>query len=556
MRGGLQNLSRLNAAPASLAAAALFAFAAVFPTAATAKPHAVGSGSETNQIYSSSGDAGQGEVADGFSSSVAYALPRNAPSADVEIILPQPLPPSAVAQYQRIIALQEDGEIGAADDLMIRLDDTTLVGSILAARYLAPGARPSSAQLLNWYEQYNNEPAAAGIYQLMAEKMPRASLPLAPQFSLLPEATEGDAGDFKPSMPNDNPAWRASFTAGIAAWQRGDIAGAGALFSRAANIAAASDADRAAGAFWAARAALRQQQPEAYLNWLNQAAQANDTFYGMIAGRLLGQGFGPTGIAATLTEADITAVDATPAGHLAFALLQVGEVDQATLALRSLWPDMQADSGLAHAVMAVAARAGLVDVAIAIAGQDPDTGSEIAGARLPLPALHPLGGFTVDPALVYALARTESGFEPNVVSPAGARGLMQLMPVTAHYIARTQGISGSLADPSANLAIGQGYIRFLAGQSGINNNLLAILASYNAGQGAAAAWFGGDQPGADPLLALESIPNDETRHFVHQVLTDSWIYAEELGLRPQSLDDLAEGNVPQLRDETAIASAN
>jgi soluble lytic murein transglycosylase-like protein len=484
----------------------------------------------------------------------AYAIPRNAPAGNVEIILPQPLPPSAVAQYQRILSLQDEGAFAEADQLISRLDDNTLVGPILADRYLNTTYHANSAELLSWYEQYNNEPAAAAIYRLMQKKLTRAGLPLAPQFSLLPDTTSKVVTDDRPAIRSDNAAWRSDFFAALTAWQHGDIAGAEPLFIRAANNTAASDDDQAAGAFWAARAALRLQQPEDYLNWLRQAANSDTTFYGMIAGRLLGQGFGPTGIAATLTEADITAVDATPDGHLAFALLQIGETGQADLALRALWPDMQVDPALGHAVMAVAARAGLVDVAIATAGQLPDIGNDIAGARLPLPALHPSGGFTVDPSLVYALARTESGFEPGVVSPAGARGLMQLMPVTAHYIARSQGIIDNLSDPSTNLALGQGYIRFLAGQPDIGNNLLAILASYNAGQGAAAAWFGSSQDAADPLVTLEEIPNSQTRHFVHQVLADSWVYAEEIGLRPASLDDLAQGNVPLLR--SALAEAN
>jgi soluble lytic murein transglycosylase-like protein len=547
MRGAPKTLSRLNAAPVFLAAAALLAFSTVHPTVASAKPHPMGAGTGPT-FLSTAPSAADNED--------AYAIPRNAPAGDVEIILPQPLPPSAVAQYQRILAMQDEGAFADADQLMARLGDTTLVGPILADRYLNTSYRASSAELLSWYEQYNNEPAAAAIYQLMQKKLPRASLPLAPQFSLLPEATSTALPDNKPAVRFDNPAWAAAFAAGLAAWQRGDIAAAAPLFIRAANTPGASDDNQAAGAFWAARAALRLQQPEAYLNWLRQAANEDTTFYGMIAGRLLGQGFGPTGIAATLTEADITAVDATPDGHLAFALLQVGEAEQAGLALRALWPDMQADPALGHAVMAVAARAGLVDVAIAIAGQLPDAASAIAGARLPLPALHPNGGFTVDPSLVYALARTESGFEPNVVSPAGARGLMQLMPVTANYIARTQGIANNISDPSTNLALGQGYIRFLAGQPGISNNLLAILASYNAGQNAAAAWFGSSPEGADPLVILETIPNNQTRHFVHQVLADSWVYAEEIGLRPESLDDLAQGNFPTLRNPRAVASAN
>jgi soluble lytic murein transglycosylase-like protein len=542
MRGANKTLARLNAATALLAAAAVLAFSTVNATVASAKPHAMGTGTGPSTLSATGADDEE-----------AYAIPRNAPAGNVEIILPQPLPPSAVAQYQRILAMQDEGAFDEADRLIARLDDPTLIGAILADRYLNTNYRASRAELLSWYEQYNNEPAAAAIYQLMQKKLTRASLPLAPQFSLLPDTTSTVVTDDRPAIRLDNAAWRSDFFAALTAWQHGDIAGAEPLFIRAANNTAASDDDQAAGAFWAARAALRLQQPEDYLNWLRQAANADTTFYGMIAGRLLGQGFGPTGIAATLTEADITAVDETPDGHLAFALLQIGETGQADLALRALWPDMRADPALGHAVMAVAARAGLVDVAIAAAGQLPDAGNDIAGARLPLPALHPAGGFTVDPSLVYALARTESGFEPGVVSPAGARGLMQLMPVTARYIARSQGIADDLRDPSTNLALGQGYIRFLAAQPDIGNNLLAILASYNAGQAAAAAWFGSSQDGGDPLVTLEEIPNSQTRHFVHQVLADSWVYAEEIGLRPASLDDLAQGNVPLLRPALAEA---
>jgi soluble lytic murein transglycosylase-like protein len=64
------------------------------------------------------------------------------------------------------------------------------------------------------------------------------------------------------------------------------------------------------------------------------------------------------------------------------------------------------------------------------------------------------------------------------------------------------------------------------------------------------------QDDSDPLVFLESIPNDETRRFIHQVLADSWIYAEEIGLRPASLDDLAQGNFPLLRNVPAVAAAN
>jgi soluble lytic murein transglycosylase-like protein len=487
---------------------------------------------------------------------VAYAVPRNAPSPDVEIVLPEPLPPSAVAVYQRIIALQKNNDFTAADRLIRRLDDTTLLGPILADRYLSADYRSTPAELQDWFTLYGSQPEAPAIYQLMRLKIPASRLPARPEVALLPETTMTSTGAARPVSAPDGPVWRRQFMTGITAWEQGDLNTAALRFDSTAHLSGISDDDRAASEFWAARAALRLQEPQRYLSWLHQAAWAGSTFYGMLAGRLLGQGFGPTGIAATLTEADITAVDATPNGHLAFALLQVGESDQASLALRALWPDIQDNADLGRAVMAVAARAGLVDVTIAISGSLPNPVDEIAGARLPLPALHPEGGFTIDPALLYALARTESGFDANAVSRCGARGLMQLMPVTASYVRREEGVGGSLSNPSDNLAVGQAYIRYLGGQAGIDNNLLAILASYNAGPGAASAWYDQLKDDSDPLVFLETIPNDETRRFVRQVLADSWLYSEEIGLKPNSLDQLAEGDFPQLDLNVDTASAN
>ncbi len=485
---------------------------------------------------------------------MAYAVPRNAPAPGVEIILPQPLPPSAVAQYRQIAATQLQGDFHQADAEIARLDDTSLLGPLLAARYLSPTYRSSYAELLSWYAQYAGQPDAPAIYDLLLKKRPHgAAIPAAPSQDLLPEVT-ATAGAAATSTAPENHAWRLVFAAGLAAWQHDDIAAAEPLFIRAAGMDRISDDDHAAAAFWTARAALRLQQPAAYLTWLQTAAADTGTFYGMIAARLQGQDFGPSGLPGTLSESDISAVDALPDGHLAFGLLQIGEPDEASLALRALWPDIQQNPALAHAVMAVAAQAGLVDIAISLTGQDAaNTG--IAGLSLPLPALHPTGGFTVDPPLVYALARTESGFDSDAVSAAGASGLMQLMPVTAHYIARSQGIPGRLNDPSTNLALGQGYIRYLGGRADINNNLLAILASYNAGPNNAAAWYSQLQDDSDPLMFIETISNPQTRRFVHQVLADSWIYAEEIGIKPASLDDLAQGGFPQLA-LTATAANN
>jgi len=488
--------------------------------------------------------------------SVAYAVPRNAPSGEVEITLPQPLAPSDVAIYQRVLQLQDKGAYAAADRLIGRLGDTTLLGSVLAARYLSADYITKPAELTAWWAQYSGEPEAADIYKLMQHKLSRSQLPPPSQTALMPETTITPSAAAAPTFAPDSDTWHQRFMTGLDAWQHGNIGTAAKIFAATAQITGISDDDRAASQFWAARAALRMQQPEQYLNWLHQAAWAGSTFYGMLAAKLLGQGFGPTGISATLTEADVIAVDALPEGHRAFALLQIGESEQAATALRALWPQMQSNQPLARSVMAVAARAGLVDVTVAIAGSMPSPVDEIAGARLPLPSLHPTGGFTVDPSLVYAVTRTESGFDANAVSSCGARGLMQLMPATAASVRRTEGVNGSLSDPSANLALGQAYLRYLGGQPGINNSLLEILASYNAGPGAAASWYAQMQDHSDPLLYIETIPNDATRRYVRQVLADSWLYAEEIGIKPESLSELAEGDFPHLKLDVYTADAN
>ena len=266
--------------------AAFLALNAVHVTAAWARSQSAGPGSGTNSFPAAPLSAQPGDT-------VAYAVPRNAPLADEEVILPQPLPPSAVAQYGRIMALQASGDYREADALISRLDDTTLVGPILADRYLSNNYISSRAELSSWLKQYGAQPAAPAIYTLLKQKSPRSAvLPPTPRPILLPETTMTAGAAARPSLEPDGASWRRIFMAGLNDWQRGDIAQAQPLFVRAANMNSISDDSRAAADFWAARAALRQQQPENYLNWLRLAAATNDTFYGMLAGRLLGEGFG------------------------------------------------------------------------------------------------------------------------------------------------------------------------------------------------------------------------------------------------------------------------
>src|SRR3546814_1379636 len=100
-----------------------------------------------------------------------------------------------------------------------------------------------------------------------------------------------------------------------------------------------------------------------------------------------------------------------------------------------------------------------------------------------------------------------SDLRADVVSPAGARGLMQLMPGTAAQIARRKGEPlGSLNDPRTNIEYGQYYLEELRDFSGTGGLLLKVIAAYNAGPGSVQKWNESRRDNGDPLLFIEPIP--------------------------------------------------
>jgi len=169
----------------------------------------------------------------------------------------------------------------------------------------------------------------------------------------------------------------------------------------------------------------------------------------------------------------------------------------------------------------------------------------------PLLPWKPFNGFTVDRALLFALARQESLFDPTAISSRGARGLMQIMPATANgIVAKDAKLSamaeedGMLFDPSFSMALGQRYVHDLASMPEIGNNLIMILAAYNGGPSKATGWRRGKE-GIDPLLFLESIPVRETRNYIARVLPHYWAYRVRLGRTTTALKELAEGKWPK-----------
>jgi soluble lytic murein transglycosylase len=124
----------------------------------------------------------------------------------------------------------------------------------------------------------------------------------------------------------------------------------------------------------------------------------------------------------------------------------------------------------------------------------------------------------IDPYLVASIIRQESGFEPAVVSNAGAVGLIQIMPAEAESIAARAGIAGitreSLFDPAMNIAVGAAEISQKL--QAMNGNPILAIAAYNAGEEAVGKWVA-QTPVDDVDLFIESIPYAETRLYVKSV---------------------------------------
>lgn len=122
-----------------------------------------------------------------------------------------------------------------------------------------------------------------------------------------------------------------------------------------------------------------------------------------------------------------------------------------------------------------------------------------------------------DPYLVAAMVRTESGYNAAAVSPAGAQGLMQLMPDTAEWVAGKLdkwGNSGpDLTDPADNLELGVWYLDYLSDM--YNGDMELALAAYNAGHGNVDEWLA--EAGGRDEFDVTDIPFKETREYVERV---------------------------------------
>lgn len=339
------------------------------------------------------------------------------------------------------------------------------------------------------------------------------------------------------------------WVAGLAAFQLGQYADAAAYFGHHARSPHASDWNKSAGAYWAARALTIIGEPAGAKKWHQIAAQYRFTFYGQLAQAKLGLTRPEEWQPVPPKAGDLNRTMGLQGGLRALALAQVGEVRRADEELLQYLGD--AGSSLTGTITRVAGYLGLPQSAVrgAFRLSAGFSVSPPASALYPQPEWQPDEGRTIDQALIWAFVRQESVFNPRATSSAGARGLMQLMPSTANYIAGEKLFNGKsrdfLYEPPMNLALGQRYLRYLMRKGHVGQDLFRLLAAYNAGVGNLKRWEKSGRLSSDPLMFIETLPLLETRLYVERVMANLWAYRQRLNQPTPSLDQLVKGRWPQ-----------
>lgn len=342
---------------------------------------------------------------------------------------------------------------------------------------------------------------------------------------------------------------------GLAAWRLGQCAMAGEAFARTA--ARASNVElAAAGHYWAHRAMVRCRAPGQAQQHLSAAAQMHETLYGMLAADQLGIELPAHAPPQAFSRTDWEQLSRRANVRVAAALMEIGRPALADDVLRheaKIGPVAQ------YAALARLARElGLPSTQLWMAHNAPYGESSDPSLRFPVAHWQPVNGWQVDPSLAFAHALQESNFRANAVSPANARGLMQIMPGTARDHSGRLSLGASyedLNDPQVNLAYGQRHLEMLRDSPATGGRLPKIMAAYNAGLTPVGRWNYEINDQNDPLLWMESIPYWETRGYVAIVMRNYWMYERAAGVQSPSRRSLAQGRWPEFPRTGTMRSA-
>ncbi|RTR03908.1 transglycosylase SLT domain-containing protein [Halomonas nitroreducens] len=285
-----------------------------------------------------------------------------------------------------------------------------------------------------------------------------------------------------------------------------------------------AERDEARWQYWLARA-HEQRGDDATAQAAYRRAAGERDFYGFAAADRLGQPYALKMASTSIAPAQRQAIAESPAVRRTEALLRLGEPGLAA----SEWYHAAANASPqeARAMAGYAQREGwharLVQTTIAAELWDALDWRFPEAYRDHFLRWGEVTG--VDPYLLMGIARRESAYNPEALSPAGARGLMQLMPATAAQVSRQLGLDDpgpyGVLDPAVNIRLGSTYIGEMLDR--YRGNRLAATAAYNAGPHRVDRWLEQAPEAFD--LFVESIPFRETRHYVQAVLTYRVIFA-------------------------------
>jgi soluble lytic murein transglycosylase len=290
---------------------------------------------------------------------------------------------------------------------------------------------------------------------------------------------------------------------------------------------------KARAEYWGGRAAEAESKPDLARKWYAAGAEHMATFYGQLAAHQLGDDAPPHPTPEPVpTSAERATFDGNAVVRATKIFFALNDREYGKIFLLHLAAGAQSPTQFSM-LAALAEQNGRIDLGIAIAKTAIMAGTPLMIHGYPVIAMP--GGGDTENALLLAVIRQESGFDVGAVSPAGARGLMQLMPATASSTASRLGEPFSMSrlttDGLYNVNLGRGYLQQLIDDFG--GSYALAIAAYNAGPGRIRQWLGeyGDPRGGKINMVdwIETIPIDETRLYVQRVLENLQVYRGQDG---------------------------
>jgi len=288
-----------------------------------------------------------------------------------------------------------------------------------------------------------------------------------------------------------------------------------------------SPISQARALYWRGRAAEAMGGEEAAGPFYQAGARYTTTFYGQLAAERAGQTDLVLGHDPVPSQADRARFDGRPQVRAARMLGDLGERDMFRTFVMQI--DETLPSATESAMLVDLARSyGDQDLAMKVVRMAAHNGHILPERGYPV-RMAPSAPGAPEAAIVFGITRQESGFDPHVRSGVGARGMMQLMPGTAHAVARRIGEPYSparLDEADYNMRLGAAYLGHIIND--FSGSYVMAAAAYNAGPSRAADWaaYCGDPrtSSVDPVDYIECIPFSETRNYVMRVLEATEVY--------------------------------